>query len=639
MPVRVKQRASLTERPALDKEWSKLVREVLAMLLAWPSGVHVSIKNTAAQRELRFRPSDKADLVFKTSRLLMQASLADSSDVDCWVPISASCGSVSVKGCICTTPVATRRSQFISLGIHPIMNEFGTDVLYEEINRVFSNSSFGVIDGDENKRPEDSPKLEGFSSKELRSRKAIERWPMFYLKITVPDFDDVDGPDRLESQSPTLSAILDLLKATCYGFLKKHHFRPRKVRLSPEDSVFSTSRTLSKSRKSSKKPSASSSSSSRAGSATPVSRDAFGSRADSPFHGWHRVKVGTDTALGANSKTNDAQTKLRDQTPINPLIGEGGKLLRKPFDEPLPELEETPTSKASSTTSTMSALDGATETSATQPRKRSKWLQEIIDSWENPVFENVQPAIPSIDDTNLPPAPGLSHSCGRSGHANVIFDAGSMSLSSRISRQALTEATVISQVDRKFILVKLPLKDAAPGKQSSALVMLDQHAVDERCRLEDLMADYFVRDESTKQVLPATEPLERPLVFEIPLQEHSLLDQNRDRFAAWGIVYQTPTPKSLSQPRKVIVTALPPSIMERCRLEPRLLIDLLRTEVWRSVDEGVPLSQPPDSDRNKSWVSRFHGCPRGILEMLHSRACRSKHNHTLLRCSLLTFSF
>ncbi|RSL63321.1 hypothetical protein CEP51_013332 [Fusarium floridanum] len=626
MPVRVKQRASLTERPALDKEWSKLVREVLAMLLAWPSGVHVSLKNTAAQRELRFRPSDKADFVPKTSRLLMQASLADSSDVDCWVPISASCGSVSVKGCICTNPVATRRSQFISLGIHPIMNEFGTDVLYEEINRVFGNSSFGVVDGEENRRPEDSPKLEGFSSKELRSRKALERWPMFYLKITVPDFDDIDGPDRLESQGQTLSAILDLLKATCYGFLKKHHFRPRKVRLSPDESVFSTSRTLSKSRKLSKKPSASSSSSSRAGSVTPVSRDALGPRADSPFHGWHRVKIGTGTPLGVNSKTNDVQTKLRDQTPTRPLIGEGGKLLRKPFDEPEPEPEEIPTSKASSTAmedGPRSSANGDTATS-TQPRKRkrSQWLQEIIDSWENPVFENVQSAIPSIDNTDLSPAPGLSHNCWRSSHANIIFDAASMSLSSRISRQALAEATVISQVDRKFILVKLPLKDAAPGKQSSALVMLDQHAVDERCRLEDLMVGYFVRDESTNKVLPATEPLERPLVFEVPLEEHSLLDQNRDRFAAWGIVYQTPTPRS-SQPRKVIVTELPPSIMERCRLEPRLLIELLRTEVWRSVDESVPLLQPPNSDLDKSWVSRFHGCPRGILEMLHSRACRS----------------
>lgn len=624
MPVRVKQRASLTERPALDKEWSKLVREVLAMLLAWPSGVHVSLKNTAAQRELRFRPSDKTGLVFKTSRLLMQASLADSSDFDCWVPISASCGSVSVKGCICTNPVATRRSQFISLGIHPIMNEFGTDVLYEEINRVFSNSSFGVIDGEENKRPEDSPKLEGFSGRELRSRKAIERWPMFFLKITVPDFDDADGPDRLESQGHTLSAILDLLKATCYGFLKKHHFRPRKVRLSPDESVFSTSRTLSRSRKSSKKQATSSSSSSRVGSTTPISRsDASGPRADSPFHGWHRVKIGTRTPLGTNSKTNDAKTKLRDETLNRPLIGEDGNLLRKPFDEPSPEPEEIPTSRASNMTTEAgprSSVDRDTATAGTKPRKRSKWLQEVIDSWENPVFENVQSAIPSIDNTDR-------HGRGRSGHADIIFDAASMSISGRISRQALTEATVISQVDRKFILVKLPLEDAAPGKHKSALVMLDQHAVDERCRLEDLMADYFVQEESTEQVLPATEPLERPLVFEVPLEEHSLLDQHRDRFAAWGVVYQTPVPKPPSQSRKVVVTALPPSIMERCRLEPRLLIDLLRTEVWRSVDEGVPLSQPAASDGHKSWVSRFRGCPRGILEMLHSRACRSKHKH------------
>ncbi|KAM0428625.1 hypothetical protein ACHAPT_006988 [Fusarium lateritium] len=625
MPVRVKQRASLTERPALDKEWSKLVREVLAMLLAWPAAVHVSLRNTAAQRELRFRPSDKTDVVYKTSRLLMQASLADSSDINCWVPISASCGSVSVKGCICTNPVASRRSQFISLGIHPIMNEFVTDVLYEEINKVFSNSSFGAIDGDENKRG-DSPKLEGFSSRDLRSRKAIERWPMFYLKITIPDFDDADGPDRLESHGRTLTTILDLLKATCYGFLKKHHFRPRKVRLSPDESLFSTSRAVSKSRKPSKKQATSSSSSSRAGSATPTTRS------ESPFNGWHRVKLGTGTPSSASSKANDAQTKLQEQTPTRRLIGEGGRLLRKPFDEPSPEPKEVSTSIAASKAGVEtgshpveSRMDGDTGVSATQPRKRSNWLQKVMDSWENPVFENVQSSIPFIDDTYLSPAAGRSHGCGP---GNTTFSAASMSLSGRISRQALAEATVISQVDRKFILVKLPLndstpKDPAPGKQSSALIMLDQHAVDERCRLEDLMAGYFVQNESTNQILAATELLERPLAFEVPREEHSLLDQHRDRFAAWGITYQTPSPRSPSQPRKVVITALPPSIMERCRLEPRLLIELLRTEVWRSVDNGTPLSKPSDSDRDRSWVSRFHGCPRGILEMLHSRACRS----------------
>ncbi|KAF4972921.1 hypothetical protein FZEAL_9479 [Fusarium zealandicum] len=639
MPVRVKQRVVLTEKAALDKEWSRLVREVVALLLAWPSAVHVSVKNTITQRELRFRPSEKADVVSRTSRLLIQASLSDSSDADAWVPISASCGSISVKGCICKIPVAIRRSQFISLGIHPVINEFGTDVLFEEVNKVFSNSSFGVVDGDEDKSG-GSPKLDGFSGKELRSRKGIERWPMFYLKITAPGFDDADGPDRLDAHEPTLSAILDLLKATCYGFLKKHHFRPRKVQLAPDESLFSTTRTLGRSKKPLKKQpsSLSSSSSSRASSITPIGRpETLGPRADSPFNGWHRVKVGRATPLSASSRVVDIRTKTREESPGGRLVGEGGKLLRKPFDEPTPEPEDDSVGPSDSSTDVVVDTTGAqvgdsgTFENKTRPaaqhqqrnKQPSKWLQGIIESWENPVFELAQSSIPSVDGTGQPSS--LSHSCDRSGDGNIVYGAGSISLRGRVSRQALAQATVVSQVDRKFILVKLPLenktsRDFMPDKKSSALVVLDQHAVDERCRLEDLMASYFIHDVSNGQVSPATELLQRPLVFEVSAEEHALLGHHRDHFSAWGVLYQTP---SSSQQRKVLVTALPPSIIERCRLEPRLLIELLRTEVWRSVEDGVPRARPWSSDVDKPWTSLFHGCPRGILEMLHSRACRS----------------
>ncbi|KAG7421031.1 DNA mismatch repair protein MLH3 [Fusarium oxysporum f. sp. rapae] len=631
MPVRVKQRATLAERSALDKEWSRLVRAVVGLLLAWPLGVSLSLKNAASQRELRFRPADKADIMYKTPRLLTQAGLAASDDADSWVPISASCGPISVKGAISTNPVATRRSQFISLGIRPINNEFGTDVLYEEINKTFGNSSFGVIDGDEDQNG-NSAKLDEFTGRDLRSRKGIERWPMFYLRITATGLEGIDSPDRLDSQGQTLSAIIDLLRATCYGFLKKHHFRPQKVRLAPEESVFSTARTLGRSKKPKKQP-ASSSNSSRASSVTPVSRSgSLGARADSPFGGWHRVKVGRATPLSATSKAADVRTKMREESPLGRLVGEGGKLLRKPFDEPFPEPEDEKIGSSANSGVILGACtvddatcDGDTSSSVTcqgaQKRDKhpSKWLQGVISSWENPIFQPVEPSVPCIDGS----AQDQLHACGH-GSVRVGFETGSMSLSGRISRHALAHATVIEQVDRKFILVKLPLEHAASGtlahgKQSSALVMLDQHAVDERFQLEDLMASYFTHNPLTNQTSPVIEPLDRPIIFEVSKEEWSLLEQYHEYFAAWGITYQTPT----SSQNKIIVTSLPPSIMERCRLEPRLLIELLRTEVWRSVDSSVPLVRPSTATPDKPLTSRFNRCPRGILELLRSRACRS----------------
>ncbi|KAH7179526.1 uncharacterized protein B0J16DRAFT_347129 [Fusarium flagelliforme] len=631
MPVRVKQRATFSERSAVDKEWSKLTRAVVGMLLAWPSGISVSVKHTATQRELRFRPSDQMDITSRTSRLLVQASLADSSDADDWVPISASCGPVSVKGCICKNPVATRRSQFISLGILPINNEFGSDVLYEEINRIFGNSSFGVIDGDQDHRGTSSS-LDEFTGRELRSRKGIERWPMFYLKITTSSLEGINNPDQLNSQGQTLSTILDLLKATCYGFLKKHQFRPCKVQLAPEESLFSTAKTLGRSKKPTKKQ-ATSSSSSRASSVASASRsNSITARVDSPFEGWHRVKVGRATPVSSISKTKDLSTKTREQDSPGRLVGEGGQLLRKPFDIPSPEPEDKPGGLSVSSglgsdirTVDSETSDGNTSSGTTnqltqkRDKRPSKWLQDVISSWENPIFESVEASVPYLDG----PTTDQHHVCGRNGH--VRFDTGSMNLSGRISRQALHHATVIDQVDRKFILVKLSLESARPEssaleKLRSALVMLDQHAVDERCKLEELMSEYFRTDPLTNQISSMTESLDRPIIFEVPSEEWSLLEQHREYFAAWGIIYQTPIS---SQRGKVVVTGLPPSVIERCRLEPRLLIELLRTEVWRSVDSSIPLVQPSPAAPDKPLISRFNGCPRGILELLHSRACRS----------------
>ncbi|GKU11572.1 unnamed protein product [Fusarium langsethiae] len=631
MPVRVKQRAIFSEKSALDKEWSKLTRAVVGMLLAWPSRITVSLRHAATQRELRFRPSEKLDITSRTSRLLTQAGLADSSHVDAWVPISASCGPISVKGCICTNPVATRRSQFISLGIAPITNEFGTDVLYEEINKIFGNSSFGVVDGEAGDRGA-SPKLDEFTGRELRSLKGIERWPMFYLKITTFSLEGIDNPDQLGSHGQTLTEILDLLKATCYGFLKKYQFRPRKVQLRPEESLFSTARTLGRS----KKPI--SSNSSRASSVGSACRSkTVAARVDSPFEGWHRVKVGRATPLNSASKATDVGTKTRERHSPDRLVGEGGKLLRKPFDISYPEPEDQPSGLPTSIStfgSDIRTVDSETSDSNTssgtagriaqrRDKQPSKWLQGVISSWENPVFQSVQALIPCIDGSTS----DQPHTCGRNNHngSYVGAGAGSMNLNGKISRHALTYATVIAQVDRKFILVKLSLESVKPEnsileRQSSALVMLDQHAVDERCQLEELMLEYFATDSLTNQVLPRIEPLDRPIIFEVPQEEWHLLEQHREYFAAWGITYQTPPSPHR---HKVVVTGLPPSIIERCRLEPRLLIELLRAEAWRSVDSSIPRVRPATAAPDKLLISRFNGCPRGILELLHSRACRS----------------
>ncbi|KAK7229201.1 hypothetical protein V2G26_001371 [Clonostachys chloroleuca] len=217
-----------------------------------------------------------------------------------------------------------------------------------------------------------------------------------------------------------------------------------------------------------------------------------------------------------------------------------------------------------------------------------------------------------------------------------MLESSSISLAGRVSKLALQEAEIISQVDGKFILVKLPLENASGECRklgSSALVVLDQHAVDERCQLESLMADFFAPSSGTCDVLEArTEMLDTPLLFEISKEEGQMLAQNVAYFSAWGISMEM-EPNAVArtvdggQVREdssfMAVTSLPPSIIARCRSEPRLIIDLLRKESWDRVERGQSALPTFSRSSTSNPISNFHGCPRGILELLHSRSCRS----------------
>jgi DNA mismatch repair protein MLH3 len=78
----------------------------------------------------------------------------------------------------------------------------------------------------------------------------------------------------------------------------------------------------------------------------------------------------------------------------------------------------------------------------------------------------------------------------------------------------------------------------------------------------------------------------------------------------------------------LMVKTLPPCISERCKLDPNLVVNLLRTELWRL--DGQPnrrnfTTYVSDSQSNDehSWLAQLSDCPTVLVEMLNSRACRS----------------
>ena len=286
----------------------------------------------------------------------------------------------------------------------------------------------------------------------------------------------------------------------------------------------------------------------------------------------------------------------------------------------------------------------------TQPQPPSDWLNNILTSWNNPVFPPTEPSIPQIQpewtDTHTQSILHGHHYTCTQAAIDHAFQVSATSSTGRLSKSGLQKARVIAQVDRKFILARMPAAASPEGEVGGEdmLVVIDQHAADERCRIEALMADFclppspspelrgMVHDDLAPRV--RVERLEKNIIFEVAGPESELLEQHRRHFADWGVLYSI-RPANLGEGmNKVVLTALPPGIAERCRTDPKMGIELVRREVWgfdgrggvgtsRQV-RGSSGAETVDSegDATPDWVPRMQGCPAGILEMLNSRACR-----------------
>jgi DNA mismatch repair protein MLH3 len=207
---------------------------------------------------------------------------------------------------------------------------------------------------------------------------------------------------------------------------------------------------------------------------------------------------------------------------------------------------------------------------------------------------------------------------------------------------------VIAQVDEKFILLRVP---GRKGQEKSLLVAIDQHAADERIKVEELLRELCSSPDAGDVVISSqntglksrikTTMLEKPLKFSISTQENDLFGCHASHFAAWGIIYDTGL--KLNE-HYLIILAVPPLIIERCTSEPKLLISLLCSELWKRVESGLHTSRLPQHTREEdedehAWIKRISTCPTQLLNMANSRACRSaimfNDRLTLLECENL----
>jgi DNA mismatch repair protein MLH3 len=172
----------------------------------------------------------------------------------------------------------------------------------------------------------------------------------------------------------------------------------------------------------------------------------------------------------------------------------------------------------------------------------------------------------------------------------------SLDLPYKLSKSDLKNAQVLGQVDKKYIVIKL----------NGTLVIIDQHAADERVKLEQMI--------KPSSLNPTT--LEPSICIELESSfEYQLVTETLSYFKLWGIHIVAPPETShfftsKNHPNRVYVTQLPLLILDRCLVNHTLLKDLIRDYTYWVKEQNQ------ETSLNKT-------CPKGIMEILKSRACRS----------------
>ncbi|KAI4210708.1 MAG: hypothetical protein LQ351_006484 [Letrouitia transgressa] len=756
LPVRVKQRSlDSSKRKIAEKQWEFVRKHVVGLLLAWNDHVSVTVRDTRNSTKLIIRrqgtlscdkhmplaPAKPLSIAFALS-VLSQSGYVEPCQSKRWVKTTARTQSISIQGIISLDPAPSKQIQFLSLGMKHLDQGSEGTILYDEINHLFSSSSFGDLqeirayDAVERRTARDRPYTQDdITNKQVKaSGKGVDRWPIFVIRIDYRgDTQSIHGVDRnaLEREN-AISRIIKVLRAMISSFLIENHFRPHSKHSQRAQSAIADTSQAFDAKNSNQSSSTSlhllpiSASTVQIREPTrKTSSQLFGDLGnaikipklgldrskvaieESPSS-WSRIKSRRSKAMGNGSicessfkpaehtlpspeKLNvatSAVTKerfareathkisspeqgedpviqwtdpvLRDVLSINARTG--GTVINRALTKPAASLGFEPHSCGNERRIPQGRLPHC-QSSRIAMQNPDSWVGKFLKNWENPVFQPSEQSIPQVSFNG--PLLEIPHTLNGKGYGFVdtdienVFTQSSSSFSAKLSKHSLESARILAQIDRKFILAlvrKLPNDSESDTSTSDhqILVLIDQHAADERIRVEFLLAGLCNVPGPSTNARPSLDQvsgietivLPEPINFHIQSREIELFKSHASHFERWGILFDLSSAPSEEHTAResaiVTVRALPPTVAERCRSEPKILIDMLRTEIWKRDDDGLsfrtneiysptleqsqpvisssaPTQHPTDGD----WVTKISTCPQGIIDMLNSRACRS----------------
>ncbi|KIY49467.1 hypothetical protein FISHEDRAFT_65439 [Fistulina hepatica ATCC 64428] len=337
---------------------------------------------------------------------------------------------------------------------------------------------------------------------------------------------------------------------------------------------------------------------------------------------------------------NDSGTQTRLINWTDPNTGElyliderTGNTVRREF---LQDERDVPPQGGTELRRTISMPKGISNTKREKPLEVPQWLQDALQA--NDVYE-VQPyRMVFLSNDNSVPWYRRHDSCDKreDGHA--------INASYQFQRAALAGAHILGQVDRKFIACIMNEEEGG----RSALVLIDQHAADERVRVERFLRELCCgflearrghRGERSTRIKKAM--LSPPLPVLLTRQEALRLKVSegvRLAFEWWGVCFA-----NLSEIADFDSDAGADAGTSGYAqlLQDEELRDLVKGYLAQLDGDLLGLVVP-------YWLTALPWCPKQLLDLINSKACRGAimFNDTLsltqcqkLVASLSTTSF
>ncbi|KAF6762214.1 hypothetical protein DFP72DRAFT_802844 [Ephemerocybe angulata] len=287
--------------------------------------------------------------------------------------------------------------------------------------------------------------------------------------------------------------------------------------------------------------------------------------------------------------------------------------------------------------------------STTESSDVPTWLSRALDG--NTAYAVVEQRLPSL--TSATPDQRM---CSQKGAGNSPFSVGNESIQSarHISRQQLRHARVIAQVDRKFVACLLTSERSSRSAHSKSvsscqdtgttLVLVDQHAADERVRVESFLKPLclgFLYSRSGGMNPEEATPITRlipPRRALLTRHEASLLKRNagiRELFRCWGISFMEMPENDIGSSVdvgssddyvQILVTSLPEVLADKLRRDNELQAVLKSTlgeiEFGTLSADMTSLPSSQLGDTLHDWLPALRCCPQSLVELINSKACR-----------------